>query len=274
MKTLLIILLGTLQFMFSCNNVDSSKEGKPASSNTTANINYTVNREELLKSFMIWYKYTYNNIKLSDDFVGLDTDSSIIKKSDFLQRLATGKFVPIKIMVRNDVNYYKLYKLPIANSDIETTIRQMALTETSYYAMEGKELPAYNFIDLDGKEYNNTNTKGKILVLKFWFIRCVACVKEFPELNTLVEKYKNRNDIQFISLAWESKQQLTSFLKTKDFKYAVVPDKDEKYMREQLNVTIYPTHILIDKNGKIVKVVNDISDLVPYIDKEANKASL
>ncbi len=80
MKTLFLILLGTLQFMFSYSNVDSAKEGERASSNTTAYINYTVNPEELLKSFMSWYKYTYNNIKLSDDFVGLDTNSSIIKK--------------------------------------------------------------------------------------------------------------------------------------------------------------------------------------------------
>lgn len=260
--------------MFSCNNVYSFKEGKATINNTTANINYTVNPEELLKSFMSWYKYTYTNIKLSDDFVGLDTDSIIIKKSDFLHRLATGKFVPIKVMKRDSVSYYKLYKLANPNSDIERTVKEMALTETSYYAMEGKELPAYDFIDLNGKTYNNTNTKGKIVILKCWFIHCTACVKEFPELNKLVERYKNRNDMQFISLAWESKQQLTSFLKTKEFKYAVVPNKDEKYMREQLNVTIYPTHILIDKDGKIVKVVNAISDLVPYIDKQANKTSL
>jgi peroxiredoxin len=121
---------------------------------------------------------------------------------------------------------------------------------------------------------NGLRTKGKIVILKCWFIRCMACVKEFPELNKVVEKYNKRNDMQFISLAWDSKIQLTSFLKTKEFKYAVVPAKDEKYMREQLNVTTYPTHILIDKNGKVVKVVNDISDLVPYIDKQGNKASL
>jgi thiol-disulfide isomerase/thioredoxin len=274
MKKLFIILLGTLQFIFSCNNVDSFNEGKSASTNTTDNIDYIVNREEVLKSFMSWYKYTYNNIKLSDDFAGLDIDSSIIKKADFLHRLATGKFVPIKVMKRDNVNYYRLYKLTNPNSDIEGTVKEMALTESSYYALEGIELPAYNFIDLDGKEYNNTNTKGKIVVLKCWFIHCVACVKEFPELNKLVKRYKIRNDIQFVSLAWESKQQLTSFLKSNEFLYVVVPNTDEKYMREQLHVTSYPTHILIDKNGKVVKVVNAISDLVPYIDKEANKEFL
>ena len=260
--------------MFSCNQLDGTKEEKSAIDNTAKNINYTVNRHELLKNFMSWYKYTYDNIRLSDDFVGLDTDSTIIKKSTFLHRLATGKFIPIKVMKRDDVNYYKLYKSSSADADIERTLKEMASTAITYYAMEGKEIPAFDFFDLNGNEYNNTNTRGKIIVLKCWFIRCVACVKEFPELNKLVDKYKSRNDIAFISLAWETKQQLTAFLKTKEFKYAVVPDKDQKYMQEQWNVTTYPTHILINKTGTIVKVVNTVNDLVPYIDKEASKTSL
>lgn len=142
----------------------------------------------------------------------------------------------------------------------------MALTEIEHLEMEGKELPAYNFTDLNGKTYNESNTKGKIIILKCWFIHCVACVKEFPELNKLVDEYKNRSDIQFVSLATDSKEKLTLFLKTKEFKYAVVPEQ-EKFMSEQLHITSYPTHILIGKDGKIVKVVNSIDELTPFIKK-------
>ena len=117
---------------------------------------------------------------------------------------------------------------------------------------------------MNGKTYDRFTTKGKVLVIKCWFIRCVACLKEFPELNKLVDKYKDRNDMLFISLAIDSKQDLISFLNTKEFKYAVVPDKEKC-------ITAYPTHILIDKNGKIVKVVNGIDDLIPFIEKQAEK---
>jgi thiol-disulfide isomerase/thioredoxin len=43
--------------------------------------------------------------------------------------------------------------------------------------------------------------KGKIVVIKCWYIHCAACIKEFPEVNNLVRKYKDRKDIIFISLA-------------------------------------------------------------------------
>ena len=35
----------------------------------------------------------------------------------------------------------------------------------------------------------------------------------------------------------------------------------------------YPTHLLIDKNGKIRKVVNSIKELAPFLQKEIEKDS-
>jgi peroxiredoxin len=154
-------------------------------------------------------------------------------------------------------------------TDIKNTMVQMAQTAMTLQNMEGKELPAYHFTDLNGKTYNNHNMKGNVMLIKCWFINCVACVKEFPELNRLVGRYKNRSDVKFISLASDSKTELTAFLKKKPFNYAVVP-KMGNYMSEQLNVNAYPLHLLVDKQGKIVKATNSIEDMLPYFEKEAD----
>jgi peroxiredoxin len=265
--------------MLSCNNVDSTKlyteqKKKPGTTNNVgheSNKVFTINAEDILKDFMTWYTYSYNNIRLAQDFIGLDTDSSILNKNAFLNRLATGNFVAFKIIIRDDLPIYKLYKLSKTNADIQNAIKQMASNEISHYKMEGKELPDYDFKDLNGNSYNKTTTKGKTLVIKCWFIHCVACVKEFPELNKLVDKYKDRDDILFISLAMDSKQDLISFLNKRHFNYAVVPDKEE-YMSKRLGITEYPTHILVDKNEKIIKVVNTVSDLIPFIEKQIKKS--
>ena len=102
--------------------------------------------------------------------------------------------------------------------------------------------------------------------MKCWFIHCVACVREFPECNKLVDENANRKDILFISLASDSKKDLTKFLKTKQFKYAAIPETDN-YMTAKLNIDEYPTHLLIDKTGKIIKVVNSIEELEPFLKK-------
>lgn len=99
-----IFLFGTLHFLLSCNSDDSSGLSKEE------NKKFQVNREELLKDFTTWYTYTYRNIKLSQDFAGLNVDSGIIKKSDFLSLLSTGNFVPVKIMIKDSLPFYKLYR--------------------------------------------------------------------------------------------------------------------------------------------------------------------
>src|SRR6185312_613814 len=55
----------------------------------------------------------------------------------------------------------------------------------------GSEAPDFTVADLNGKMYKLSDLKGKTVVLNFWFTTCAPCVTEMPELNRLIEKYKN-----------------------------------------------------------------------------------
>jgi len=216
--------------------------------------------------FMKWYSYTYNNIRLSQDFIGMDTDGAVIDKPAFISKLMTGTVFAYKTGTKQGRDIYQLYTLHTQDESIKAVIQQSAATEMEHYKMEGRPMPAFSFNDLDGNHYSNESVKGKLLVIKCWFIHCVACVKEFPELNQLVNRYKGNNQVLFVSLAFDKKDALEKFLKTKEFSYAVVPDM-KAFMNEDLSIKMYPTHLLIDRSGNIVKVVNRIGDLVPFIEK-------
>lgn len=266
---------------FSCSNIETKKiptENKDETANSEINDSvsnkvFPTDWKTLTKDFMTWYNYTYYNVRLSQEFIGLDIDSVKIGKTTFLNKLMTGNVVAFKIKILQGEPVYKLFKLNSNDESIKATVKQMAVTEMEHFKMEGIKIPKFNFTDLNGKTYDNSSTKGKIVVLKCWFIHCVACVKEFPELNTLVEDNSNRNDILFISLAIDSKQDLIKFLKTKQFNYAVIPEM-KSYMVDKLDITAYPTHLLIDKGGKIVKIVNRIDDLIPFLKRETGKTTL
>jgi len=96
-------------------------------------------------------------------------------------------------------------------------LKQIGFTAYGCYQMEGKQFPKFHYVDLNGNTYTSENTKGKILVLKAWFISCKACVAEMPMLNKLTEEYKNRKDIVFVSIAWDSKKALEAFEKRVGF---------------------------------------------------------
>ena len=68
----------------------------------------------------------------------------------------------------------------------------------------------------------------------------------------------------------DPKKDLLTFLKTKEFKYAVIPETTS-FMVDKMHINMFPTHLLIDRNGKILKVVNDIQDLIPFLNKEKLK---
>lgn len=225
---------------------------------------------EILKDFNSWWGYTYQNVNLSQDFIALAPNDKMLSKKVFLQLLTTGDFYPVKVNDRNNLPCYKLGILDTTDKDIQNAVIQWAGEKLLYHNMEGEELPPFSFRDLTGKIYTNVTTKGKVVVLKCWFIHCTACVKEFPDLNKLVDDYRNRNDVLFISLASDDKPQIANFIKSHKFKYAVVPNQQE-YMNDKLHVISYPTHIIVDKDGKIAKVVANYNELAPALRKETSK---
>jgi thiol-disulfide isomerase/thioredoxin len=69
------------------------------------------------------------------------------------------------------------------------------MAETAFNEIQNlkkvRQIPDFSFKDLNGN-YKYESMKGKIVVIKCWYIHCAACIKEFPEVNNLVRKYKDR----------------------------------------------------------------------------------
>ncbi len=218
--------------------------------------------------FIDWWKYQNANIMLSRDYVALDSDSKIITKDAFLSELTLGNYIPIRMQSTDTVLYYKLFKIePTSDTSIKATIMQMAFDEYEHFKMEGNVFPKFNFTDLNGNVISNETMKGKMVVIKCWYIHCAACIKEFPDVNELVSKYKNRKDIIFLSLAEDTPQQLKTFLAKKPLSYLVVPNM-KIYMNETLHLNAFPTHFILNKEGKIVKVLSNVESLKVALEKE------
>ena len=269
----ILIIFSFLFIMSSCQSLKSEKNdaelSKPSQPSTSDTI-FNTNPEVVLTDFNSWWSYYYSKTNLAENFIGFNDSLKIITKEEFLQRLQSGKFAPIKTRIKDGVAEYKLYKLGNNRADISNIIKQETGKVLINFHKQGKALPVFNFKDLKGNIYNPENTKGKIIVLKCWFIHCTSCVAEFPALNKIVEEYKDRKDILFISLAFDDKTQLEDFLKTKQFEYETVPNK-KKYMIDELGVSVYPTHIIVGKDGKIKIIVNKASDFVQTLRNEAEK---
>lgn len=206
------------------------------------------------KDYATWYRYVYNNAPLARQFKPLDTAGRPLTRKAFLQQLLTGKMLAFS----NGQERQPVYRLyPYAGKDIQLRTVSQRLAQDALYQVDrvGQSLPAFHFEDLQGKIYTPATTRGKVLVLKCWFIHCSGCVKEFPEVNALATKYQGNKNVLFISLAYDKASALRKFLQRKPLQYAVVPNMAD-YMEKRLKVNGYPTHVIIGRDGQIAYMTN------------------
>lgn len=216
---------------------------------------------EILINFKSFWNYYSKYIQLYNDFTALDQTGKQIARGEFLKRMTTGNYLPLLVYGEKTGKYYQLVEIPKdAESAISLYMKDFSKTQLVFYQMEGKQAPAFDFVDLNGNRYTSANTKGKVILFKCWFISCVPCVQEMPELNQLVKKYSKRKDVLFISLALDKKSALQDFLKKTRFDYITIPDQDA-YIRNQLKVSSYPMHFLLNKAGELVHVFPNADEL-------------
>lgn len=112
----------------------------------------------------------------------------------------------------------------------------------------GELAPSYEFTDIDGHKIISETLKGKVVVFNFWFTTCKPCIKELPELNNMVQKYKDNPNVVFISIAKDKEERVKKFLKIHRLDYKLVIG--DRSVCNEFNIKGFPTNMVIDKNGK------------------------
>lgn len=115
----------------------------------------------------------------------------------------------------------------------------------------GKMIPPLDFITISGKRYRNSDLRGKVLVINFWFKGCAPCVSEMPSLNKLVREFKDR-DVLFIGFATDKEKDLIHiYHNSGKFLFDIVASSQG--IANKFIFDGYPTTYIVDQNGRIVK---------------------
>lgn len=194
----------------------------------------------------------------------VDSNEKIISLQDIYQDVLNDKYVFWTAHLFDTTVLIAFNK----NSDKITKQHQKLFEEISSYnsKQSGKTYADFEFYDFNSIHYKISDFKGKILVLNYWFIACKPCREEIPDLNALVEKYKNKN-VVFISFANDNMENLMKFLEKNTFNYQIIPDS--KQIAKQANIEAFPTNIILDKTGKVAFYYagNKVNEMKKIIDK-------
>lgn len=114
---------------------------------------------------------------------------------------------------------------------------------------KGQTLANFDLMDMSGKKVKLTDYKGKVVLINFWFINCPPCRMEMPDLNALKAEYKGK-DVEFISITFDSKEDVEKFLTKIPFEFQIFPDA--RKIIETYGIMGFPTSVVLDKDGKVV----------------------
>lgn len=130
--------------------------------------------------------------------------------------------------------------------------QQSAEPETGAYA--GMIAPAFALQEGETR-YEVGGTREKAVMLNFWASWCDPCQQEAPELNKLALKYKDVLDIYGINVTSQDyKPNAERFVKKYMLAFPVMYDLKGQIF-DKYNGAVFPTNVLIDKNGVISEII-------------------
>jgi len=185
-------------------------------------------------------------VPVSDGSIVKDS-SGVIYQPDIWRKLLLTGYYYLKPENSHDKNTAFLL-IRRSEGEKEKILSNAEKPKESKSFITGKEVKNFSTTDMNGKKYKLKDLKGKIVILNFWFINCPPCRAEILELNKLVREYKDSSDIVFLAIALDNKSDLMIFLKSNPFDYAIIDSGRD--IANQYDVTAYPTHAVIDQQGK------------------------
>ncbi len=117
----------------------------------------------------------------------------------------------------------------------------------------GMPAPEFSFPDRNGKMVSLSDFKGKLVYVDVWNTYCSGCLREFPKLEKLMEKYKGK-PIVFIGISYDSDEKLWKKTMKEKGLHGIQLFANGWRTQFGKDYLVYanPRFILIDKEGNFI----------------------
>jgi thiol-disulfide isomerase/thioredoxin len=139
--------------------------------------------------------------------------------------------------------------LPVGIFDVSGYKVSYPKARKSNEFITGRKMPVIKLRGLDGDKMP-LDFKGKTSVVNFWFIGCAPCKKEIPYLNELVNTILT-DTVQFVAIALDREDEVVAFVEKTPFQFKQLVDGRD--VARALDIRSYPTTLIVDATGRIVK---------------------
>lgn len=173
------------------------------------------------------------------------------------------KFLPLLIFIGINVAIISVVLILESESSSPKVVKDedgneytLGVTEADSSAASlniGEPAPLFTLTTFDGEIVKLSDLyEEKPVIIQFWATWCDICEREFPENNDYARN--NKDKFHFVAVNWaESAGQVEAYIKRKDLDPTAI-----KFLMNESSDVIRayrvrgtPTHVVVDKNGKI-----------------------
>ncbi len=133
----------------------------------------------------------------------------------------------------------------------------------------GAFIPAFSFVSTEGDTVNEESIKGFPTLLEFTLMENGLYQQQYEELTVSYQLFAPRG-FQVYTMAFdESATTILAFFEERDRFWSIAepPTMNRKSLVETFNIQYYPTRILVDPQGRIIRkfIGEELDDFIPYL---------
>ncbi|ETT68186.1 TlpA disulfide reductase family protein [Paenibacillus sp. FSL H8-0457] len=161
-----------------------------------------------------------------------------------------------------------------AGDDIQAVFMQEKPLPTETGAKAGLLAPTFTLKGMDDKSYSGGGARDKAMLVNFWASWCEPCKQEAPELDKLAAEYASELEIYGVNVSkYDNAKKARQFVQDFNLQYPILLDTKGEVFEELYKGQVFPTNVLIDRNGVIQEIIlgaPDPKDLRKKVSKLLN----
>lgn len=124
----------------------------------------------------------------------------------------------------------------------------------------------YTFNTITGNQEKIKLVKGKKYILDFWYVECAPCVKQHKEI-AKYQKKLIKNNIEVIGISIDrSQENWRNYLKKHGYNWKNYNQYyDEKILKNDLNIKLFPRYFIVDVEGIIYNTFNSFQKVIKHL---------
>ncbi|MBR1401384.1 MAG: AhpC/TSA family protein [Prevotella sp.] len=151
---------------------------------------------------------------------------------------------------------YRIYR-PLSSS------KRAEHNEKVYHTLKslqpGGTVSDFELYDATGNaiRFHQIVCMGKVTYIDFWATWCTPCKMEIPYIRTLVDKYADNPNIQFVSISMDRNIEAWKQMIEKDnpsWEQYVLPDNFNSSFAKEYNIVAIPRFMVFDGEGRIINI--------------------